>query len=942
VSHLRVRRWASLAVLTLIATTIAAVASAPSASAADAITINGTATGRTFDGIGAISGGGGNSRLLIDYPEPYRSQILDYLFKPGYGASLQILKVEIGGDTNSTDGAESSHEHTSGDLNCDRGYEWWLMAQAKARNPNIKLYGLAWGAPGFLGSFFSTATVTYLMDWLGCAAGHGLTVDYLGGWNERGYDKPFYENLHASIASHGYHTKVVGADSDWGVADAMVTDPTFAASVDVIGTHYPCSYESAMTTCSSTVNAVATGKQLWASENGSEDYNAGGAAVARAINRGYLDAKMTAYINWPLIASIYPNLPYATTALMVANQPWSGWFDVGKQLWSTAHTTQVTQPGWKYIDAASGYFAGNRTNGSYVSYQAPDHSAYSLVAETLDATASRAISVSVAGGLPTGSTVHVWASNFSSNNPADYFVRQADILPSSGAWTATLQPGYVYSFTTTNTAGHGTQASPPQASLSLPYADSFDADPAGREPIYLSQQQGAFETVACGGGRAGQCVRQMAPRTPIEWDSGANPYTLLGDLGWRNYTVSADAMFEQAGAVQVMGRVGTQRGFAVSGINAYYLQVANTGAWSIVKNDTTGTLSTLTSGTHAALGLSTWHHLSVSFSGSTITAAIDGTNVGTATDSSYAAGQIGLGVGGYQTDQFDNLSVTPIGTPPISNAYEIVNSGSGKAMTVATGGLITQSTYSSSTAQQWQLTGNTSGWLTLTNVGSGQVLGVPGSSTTTGTQLAQSTANGATNQQWQLRPNGNGTYQIYGRNAGLVAGVGGGSTAEGAAVIQWTPLAVPDQAWTLLPVPVAGATYALFNHNSGQAIDVNGESTADGALIIQWGYHNGDNQHWRFVSVAGGWYEIVNVHSGKALEQPATAQGTQFDQRTYSGATSQQWQLTATAGGYYTLTNRATGQLADVNGASQTQGASVIGWAANGGANQQWQLQFSS
>src|SRR5580692_3277843 len=94
------------------------------------IVIDREGAGRVFDGVGAISGGGGNSRLLIDYPEPYRSQILDYLFKPGYGASLQILKVEIGGDTNSTDGAESSHEHTSGDLNCNRGYEWWLMGQA--------------------------------------------------------------------------------------------------------------------------------------------------------------------------------------------------------------------------------------------------------------------------------------------------------------------------------------------------------------------------------------------------------------------------------------------------------------------------------------------------------------------------------------------------------------------------------------------------------------------------------------------------------------------------------------------------------------------------------------------------------------------------------------------------------------------------------------------
>lgn len=60
--------------------------------------------GRTFHGIGGLSGGGATSVLLRDYPEPQRSQILDYLFKPNFGASLQILKVEIGGDAQSTDG----------------------------------------------------------------------------------------------------------------------------------------------------------------------------------------------------------------------------------------------------------------------------------------------------------------------------------------------------------------------------------------------------------------------------------------------------------------------------------------------------------------------------------------------------------------------------------------------------------------------------------------------------------------------------------------------------------------------------------------------------------------------------------------------------------------------------------------------------------------------
>lgn len=173
------RRTSFLAALSLAAAALVNW-SAPAAQAATAtsITVDGSGTGRTFDGVGAISGGGGNTRLLIDYPEPQRSQILDYLFKPGYGASLQSLKTEIGGDTNTTDGAEASHEHTQGVVDCDQGYEWWVAKQAKARNPDIRLYGLAWGAPGWVGggsnTFFTPNAISYLTNWMGCADQHHL------------------------------------------------------------------------------------------------------------------------------------------------------------------------------------------------------------------------------------------------------------------------------------------------------------------------------------------------------------------------------------------------------------------------------------------------------------------------------------------------------------------------------------------------------------------------------------------------------------------------------------------------------------------------------------------------------------------------------------------------------------------------------------------------
>jgi hypothetical protein len=103
-----------------------------------AYVVNGSKTAFEFDGHGGLSAGG-TSRLLIDYPKKEQGEILDYLFKPNFGASLGVLKLEIGGDAQSTDGTEPSHMHSRDDLSCSRGYEGWLAKEARARNPEIKV-----------------------------------------------------------------------------------------------------------------------------------------------------------------------------------------------------------------------------------------------------------------------------------------------------------------------------------------------------------------------------------------------------------------------------------------------------------------------------------------------------------------------------------------------------------------------------------------------------------------------------------------------------------------------------------------------------------------------------------------------------------------------------------------------------------------------------------
>src|SRR5206468_206597 len=193
---------------------------------------------------------------------------------------------------------------------------------AVARNPNIKLYGLPWAAPGWIdsgGNYWVQNSIDYLIQWLDCAKSHGLTVAYLGGRNEKGHNKTWSENLRSALNSPGY-----------------------------------------------------------------------------------IDGKMTAYLNWPLIAAITPNLPFATVGLAVAPSPWSGAYRLGKETWATAQVTQFTAPGWKFLDSASGYLGGDRVNGSYVSLKSTNGKDYSTIIETTTATATQSVNVSVSGGLSTG------------------------------------------------------------------------------------------------------------------------------------------------------------------------------------------------------------------------------------------------------------------------------------------------------------------------------------------------------------------------------------------------------------------------------------------------------------------------------------------------------------------------------------------------------------
>jgi hypothetical protein len=49
------------------------------------VTLDATDAGRVYEGVGAVSAGA-STRNLVDYPDAQRGEVLDYLFKPKFGA----------------------------------------------------------------------------------------------------------------------------------------------------------------------------------------------------------------------------------------------------------------------------------------------------------------------------------------------------------------------------------------------------------------------------------------------------------------------------------------------------------------------------------------------------------------------------------------------------------------------------------------------------------------------------------------------------------------------------------------------------------------------------------------------------------------------------------------------------------------------------------------
>uniref|UniRef100_A0A6Q2YLF7 Galactocerebrosidase n=1 Tax=Esox lucius TaxID=8010 RepID=A0A6Q2YLF7_ESOLU len=590
--------------------------------------------GRVFDGIGGLSGGGATSRLLVDYAEPYRSQILDYLFKPQFGASLHILKVEIGGDAQTT--------------------------------------GLPWAFPGWVGRGknwpyeFPDITASYVVSWVvGAKQYHDLDIDYVGIWNERSFDSNYIKVLRNTLDKIGLTgVGIIAADGNWDVSKDMDVDPYLKDAVEVIGAHYPGTTTIA--------EALKSQKTLWSSE----DYSTfndpvGGGCWARILNQNYVNGHMTATISWNLVASYYEDLPFGRDGLMTAEEPWSGNYVVESPIWITAHTTQFSQPGWTYLKTV-----GHLTHGgSYVALTDSEGN-LTVVIETMThdhsvcirpplpafSVTPQNVSFKLNGSFASIRELQLWQSKFDFKRQKHVFFKKlSPIKISNGSFSLSLDVDEVYTLTTINTGQKGSYPDPPpSAPFPKIYKDDFNiANPPFSEAPYFADQTGVFEynMNLTDPGPHVFTLRQVVTQMPVTWTMDADQtISVIGDYNWQNLTVTCDVFMEsvKTGGVFIAARV-DKGGQDVRGAKGVFFWVFADGSYKVT-NDLVG--STVLAKGLSGTGAYSWYTLSLTVQGQYATGMVNGeqlwkNDVVLGQNNGWAA----IGTNSFELAQFDNFVI---------------------------------------------------------------------------------------------------------------------------------------------------------------------------------------------------------------------------------------------------------------------------------------------
>ena len=656
-----------------------------------------------YRGNGMVSGNN-SSRLLLDYkyenPEAYW-EILEYLFGKD-GLNITHLKIEMGSDINSSSGTEPSVKRTEDEpADVTRGAGYQLAADAKAVNPDLTLDMLWWSEPKWVSSAddLYAARYKWYKETLDAAyETYGLEFDYVSAvQNERAYDADWIKYLSAHLKAemgtpYDYSKiKIVGGDEvcTWNIAEEMLYDEELRDAIDVVGSHY-----TSRSSDSAKKLAEEYGKELWFSEasspmeysqgtyrfddtgSGISDIN-GLLDIATRFITMYSGGYMTLCEYQPAVAAYYDGVTYCQKQLILANEPWSGYYMLDSGFFMGLHFSQFIKKGWAFIDDAC-YGDGSVGGDGHAIVDATY--SYMTAADTETGDYSTVITNTTAEPIKyeftvrsldrADSTVHIWETRGPDNGSYDenHFKHIGTVEPEKKGgdhcYSVTVRP---YSLVTISTLDIGEKSYKNERAsklLALPYTDDFEYDDdyitsRGGAPRYTTDEGGAFEVVSDGENK--YMMQKITPEIKsAEWGGTPDPVTNFGDDRWFNYSVECRIRFAESDEPDKnYAGVGLRYILGDKGQSGYWIQLFENGEWHLKKNNNK---TDLDSGKRGSIP-NGWITVRIEAFNNNIKAYIDGEQVSDITiekgESVMPAGRAAF-YSSYNNNCFDELKILPL------------------------------------------------------------------------------------------------------------------------------------------------------------------------------------------------------------------------------------------------------------------------------------------
>lgn len=222
---------------------------------------------------------------------------------------------------------------------------------------------------------------------------------------------------------------------------------------------------------------------------------------------------------------------------------------------------------------------------------------------------------------------------------------------------------------------------------------------------------------------------------------------------------------------------------------------------------------------------------------------------------------------------FVSASYLPADGISSGKVYFIMNVNSGKCFDVSAGNTangsdVSQFTYTPSCEwQKWKITYCGNGDYKITDMHSGKLLSVEGSSSADNANAWIWQYDGTDGQFFRIRKNSDGTYTFLSKCSGYTKALGvyQEGTLNGDTVVQQSgDNGSLNQKYYIFVSNTA--TYNIQNVNSGKCMDVDRGFVSNGAQVLQYDYTPATQwQKWRILYVGNGNYIIMDSNSGKLL-----------------------------------------------------------------------------